>query len=117
MALTDQRAEDLRNVIQGEEVKECRELLRAIAGTVRYNILVVLAQTEGGLTVSELGQVFGFSVSRVSHQLRILRKHNLVSLRRNGKSMVYNVTPCPQGDCEKCPLHLFCPTYGTRRQD
>jgi DNA-binding transcriptional ArsR family regulator len=114
MALTDKQLESYRKSINGSEVKRCREHLRAIAGTVRYNILVLLAQSPDGLTVSELAQVFKFSVSRVSHQLRILRKYNLVTIERAGKSMVYRVAPCPKGDCANCPLRLFCPEYGRR---
>lgn len=95
MALTEKEVKQIRDYLGTKEVKARRDILRAISGQVRFNILAALGQTADGMTVSELAKLFHYSVSRVSHQLRILRTHHIVSMRRNGKSMVYHVADNP----------------------
>jgi len=95
MALTDKEVRQIRDYIGTKDVKARRDILRAISGQVRFNILAALGQTADGMTVSELARLFRYSVSRVSHQLRILRNHHIVSMHRNGKSMVYRIANNP----------------------
>ena len=44
-----------------------------------------------GLTVTELAKILNMSVSRVSHQLRILREHNLVSAKKINRETLYTL--------------------------
>lgn len=95
MALTEKDVKQIREYLGTKEVKARRDILRAISGQVRFNILAALGQADEGMTVSELARLFRYSVSRVSHQLRILRTYHIVSMNRNGKSMVYRIANNP----------------------
>lgn len=75
--------------------KRGHAILRALAGSVRVRIMGALRLSDHGLSVSDLAEIFGYSVSRISHQLRILRKYHLVQVHRNSKSMIYEVAHSP----------------------
>lgn len=69
--------------------KECYVVLRAISGPLRYRIVLLLAGARRGMTVTALADALGSSLSRVSHQLRILRQAKVVSATRRNREMVY----------------------------
>lgn len=56
----------------------------------RVKILTALSIAE--LCVSDIARFCGMQQSTVSHQLRELRQHNLVSYRRDGKVVYYAVS-------------------------
>ena len=91
MPTNDREIAKIKEYLASERFRKSREMLRAISGQVRYKILGALIQSKDGLTVSEMAKIFGYSVSRVSHQLRILRKYKVVTMQRNGKSMTYRM--------------------------
>ena len=95
MSVTDKELDKIREYLSSDKFQKNRAILRAISGNVRYKVMGALTQAKNGLTVSELAKLFGYSVSRVSHQLRILRKYSLVTMRRNGKSMIYELSSNP----------------------
>jgi DNA-binding transcriptional ArsR family regulator len=95
MPLSEKDLVKLREYLTSDKFRRNRAILRALSGQVRYNILGVLGLSKNGLTVTELAKIFDYSVSRVSHQLRILRKYNLVDIKRNGKSMIYSISANP----------------------
>ncbi len=72
-------------------VKECYRVIRAICGPIRYKIVVLLRAERAGLTVTELASSLGSSLSRVSHQLRILRQAKLVKAVRRNREVVYTL--------------------------
>ncbi len=56
----------------------------------RLSILIELL--EGSLCVMHISERVGMSQSAISHQLAILRKADLVRVKRSGKSIVYSIS-------------------------
>lgn len=59
----------------------------ALSTPSRVQILGCLL--DGPHTVSELMEALGIEQSAVSHQLRVLREHTLVTVEREGRKRVY----------------------------
>lgn len=72
-------------------VKECYRVIRSICGPIRYKIIVLLRSRHEGMTVTEIADDLGSSLSRVSHQLRILRQARLVKAVRRNREVVYSL--------------------------
>ena len=60
------------------------------AGGTRLTIICLLMHNE--LCVNEIASVLDVSQSVVSHQLQVLRKHDIVDYRKEGKSVFYHLT-------------------------
>lgn len=74
-----------------EWVVEClTRVFSAIADPTRVRILHALAGHEK-LSVTELAEHTGLSVSAVSHQLRLLRDRMLLKAQRDGRSVLYSL--------------------------
>ena len=65
------------------------ELFKVLADPTRLQLL--LAMEQGEISVTDLAQLLGMSLSAVSHQLRVLRQAAVVRTRREGKSILYAV--------------------------
>lgn len=63
------------------------ELFKVLGDSTRMKILFVLLVSE--MCVCDLSQMLGMSISAISHQLRILRQAQLVTFRREGKTVFY----------------------------
>jgi len=61
----------------------------ALATPSRLQILAALR--DGRRTVSEIIGVVGMEQSAVSHQLRVLRDHGVVSVERRGRERLYGL--------------------------
>jgi len=70
-------------------VEEATTLLKVIADPTRFRILSALNVEE--LCVCDLSVVVGISESAVSHQLRLLRAHRLVTFRKEGRIAYYRL--------------------------
>lgn len=66
-------------------------LFSAMADPSRLQILHLLAGVDE-LTVGDITSQVGLSISAVSHQLGLLRDRDLVSARREGRSVYYSLT-------------------------
>lgn len=64
-------------------------LFSVLADPTRFRLLSALRQEE--LCVCDLSVLAGVSESTVSHQLRLLRAHGLVSFRRAGRMAYYRL--------------------------
>jgi ArsR family transcriptional regulator len=64
--------------------------MKAFADSTRLRILWALLKGEE-LCVCDLAAVLGMKISTVSQQLRLLRHHNLVRYRREGKMVYYSL--------------------------
>jgi ArsR family transcriptional regulator len=90
--------EALDDVMRGREderlpewVVEClTRVFSAIADPTRVRILHALAGHDR-LSVTELAEHTGLSVSAVSHQLRLLRDRMLLKAQRDGRSVLYSL--------------------------
>ncbi len=65
------------------------DLFKVLADPTRLQLL--LAMEQGEISVTDLAQLLGMSLSAVSHQLRVLRQAGVVRTRREGKSIRYAV--------------------------
>jgi ArsR family transcriptional regulator, lead/cadmium/zinc/bismuth-responsive transcriptional repressor len=90
--------EALDDVMRGREDERLPEWLvecltrvfSAIADPTRVRILHALAGHDR-LSVTELAEHTGLSVSAVSHQLRLLRDRMLLKAQREGRSVLYSL--------------------------
>jgi ArsR family transcriptional regulator len=60
------------------------------ADKTRLILISLLSRHE--LCVNDIAEILGMSQSRISHQLAILRKHDIVTTYREGKSVIYALT-------------------------
>lgn len=86
------RAESIRGaLLDAEIVREAAERARALGDPTR--LMLAAALGEGGeLCVCDLAWVSGRAQNLVSHHLRLLRSHGLVTSRRDGKLVMYSLT-------------------------
>ncbi len=72
-----------------QKEKELAVFFKIFAEPVRISILYALE--EGELSVNELAWKVNMNQSSVSHQLRVLKDHQMVLVRRSGKQKFYRV--------------------------
>jgi ArsR family transcriptional regulator, lead/cadmium/zinc/bismuth-responsive transcriptional repressor len=73
------------------QVRRSAAVFDALGDVNRLSILLALHHA-GDLCVSDLAFVVGMSDSAVSHALRLLRAHGMVSAHREGRLVRYRVT-------------------------
>ena len=86
------RAEAIREGLLGvEDAQQAAERARALSDPTR--LVLAAALREGGeLCVCDLAWISGRAQNLVSHHLRWLRSHGLVTSRRDGKLVMYSLT-------------------------
>jgi len=72
-----------------QEVEAATLRLKLLADPTRYRVLSALAQEE--LCVCDLAAIAGVNESSMSHQLRLLRAHRLVTFRKEGRMAYYRL--------------------------
>lgn len=72
-----------------ELLTELGDFFKIFADPTRIRILELLAETDK--CVSEISEILDVSQSAVSHQLKILRLHNVVSTEKNGQMVTYRL--------------------------
>src|SRR5215211_1857168 len=87
------RAEAIREELLGvEAARAAAERARALSDPTR--LMLAAALREGGeLCVCDLAWISERAQNLVSHHLRVLRSHRLVRSRREGKLVMYELTP------------------------
>jgi len=78
-----------RRAVEGAPVEALAETFKVLGDPTRARILLALGQQE--LCVCDLAELFAVTPSAISHQLRLLRAHRLVKLRREGKLAFYSL--------------------------
>ncbi len=74
-----------------EAARGAAERARALSDPTR--LMLAAALREGGeLCVCDLAWISGRAQNLVSHHLRLLRSHGLVTSRRDGKLVMYSLT-------------------------
>jgi ArsR family transcriptional regulator len=68
---------------------DCVEFCKALADDTRQQILVMLL--DGEKCVSDIVEVFDMSQPTISHHLSILKRFNLVTSRKEGKLVFYDI--------------------------
>src|SRR5215213_2618401 len=86
------RAEEIRGRMPGVEAAgDAAQRVRMYADPTR--LLLAAALGEGGeLCVCDLAWISSRAQNLVSHHLRLLRSHRLVTSRRSGKLVMYSLT-------------------------
>lgn len=74
-----------------ERMKESCVICRAICGPTRFKIIALLRHYPKGLAVTQLAKMLHASLSRVSHQLRILKGHKLVEATSQNREKIYKL--------------------------
>jgi len=90
------RAEAIRERLLAEgEALEAAERARALSDATRLTLAAALREAgeAGELCVCDLSWIAGRSQNLVSHHMRVLRDRGLVSSRRDGKLVMYSLTP------------------------
>ena len=76
--------------IKDEEILfDLADLFKVFSDSTRIRIMNVLFS--GPTSVGEIAEVLDMSQSAISHQLKSLKGNNLVSSKRSGKSMYYEL--------------------------
>ncbi len=89
--ITPERILRLRQELaENEALQRLRGILHALSGPLRLKILYLLHR-EPELCVCDLADILDESVSAVSHQLRVLRRYDLVKTRRDAKTIFYSL--------------------------
>ena len=87
------RAEAIRErLLDGEIAQDAAERARALSDPTRLTLAAALREGEE-LCVCDLSWIVGRSQNLVSHHLRVLRSHGMVRSRRDGKLVMYSLTP------------------------
>lgn len=83
-----QKVDELRDQLQSQKNQNRIALLRAISGSMRMKILLLLDTHREGLSVVDLSHILHASLSRISHQMRILLDHQIiVPVKKDGKTI------------------------------
>lgn len=82
---------NLQNLVNHKKAGESFDIICVLCGKTRFKIALVLMHYREGLTVTELSKILNASLSRISHQLRILRAHKLVLARRKNREVIYKL--------------------------
>ena len=72
-----------------EAAERLADTMFALAAPSR--LLILTALRDGPRTVSEIIAAVGMEQSAVSHQLRVLREHAVVSVERRGRERLYGL--------------------------
>ncbi len=74
---------------QDETISDLSDLFKVFGDTTRMKILYALFASE--LCVCAIAELLSMTQSAISHQLIVLKRHNLVTGRRQGKQIFYSL--------------------------
>ncbi|MFC5994776.1 ArsR/SmtB family transcription factor [Pseudonocardia hispaniensis] len=86
----DQVCDATAVLADGERLQQAATVLDALGEVNRLSILLALHHA-GDLCVSDLAVAVGMSDSAVSHALRLLRAHGMVTAHREGRLVRYRI--------------------------
>ena len=73
-----------------EQLQDLGDLFKIFGDTTRIKIMYALHEDE--LCVCAIAELLGMTQSAISHQLKTLKDANLVSARRDGKTIYYSLS-------------------------
>lgn len=84
----------------------CAELLKVLADQTR--LAVVRQLMDGAKHVSQLNQSLQVEKTLLSHHLKVLRESGIVHAQREGKAMLYRLSPAVESKRRGEGLDLGC---------
>lgn len=85
---------------------ECARVLRILAEPTRLQVIRTLL--DGPKHVHRIHRGLGVEQSLLSHHLRVLRDAGLVEARRDGKAVLYRLSPALDPPRRRTALDLGC---------
>lgn len=86
----DEVIKKVRDVMPDEqELLDLSEFFKVFGDSTRIKILYALSQSE--MCVCDIANLLQMGQSAISHQLRVLKQMRLVSFRKDGKTVFYNL--------------------------
>lgn len=92
MSMSTEALKSLRGVLTEDSVMAAHATIRAVGGLTRYRIIVLLDRSPSGLTATDLTEILNASPSKISHQIHILKKHDLIVGHRRGPMVAYQLS-------------------------
>lgn len=89
-----------------QDVSTCASLLKVLADETRLAVMEQLMA--GPKHVGELNEPLAIESSLLSHHLRVLRDAGLVVAERDGKQVLYRLSPKVQGERQGKAINLGC---------
>ena len=89
--LPNSQIRSLRESTRSKKANQHLRILRAISGRARWHMLLLLRSAKNGLTTTDFAVILKATLSRVSHQLRILKRGGLVQTKREGRNVIYSL--------------------------
>jgi len=93
---------------RGELAVSCAEIMKVLADTTRMAVVEQLLT--GARRVHEINCKLNVEPTLFSHHLRILRKAGIVVTKRDGKSIVYSLSPAVRKNRSSPVLDFGCCT-------
>ncbi len=90
----------------GNSQMSCASLLKILADETR--LAVVRQLMAGPKHVGEINESLGLEQSLMSHHLKVLREAGLVNAERDGKAVLYSLSPEFQGSSQGEAINLGC---------
>lgn len=95
---------------------DCVEFCKALADDTRQEILALLRE-RGELCVSDIAEGFPISQPTISHHLSLLRRAGLVTTRRDGKQVYYDLNQENVAECCGMLMVRFAPSCSVQLLD
>lgn len=89
--MNTQTKEKNQRILLSEKVKSGHAIIRVVSGITRYRIITILKNNASGLTVTDIANILKATPSQISHQLRILKKYDLVFSTPDGRTAIYQL--------------------------
>ena len=87
MSKTNQHSSPPLHRATDELICDLADLFKIFGDTTRMRILYALQ--EGEMSVGTISAALGMTQSAISHQLKVLKSNNLITNRREGKTIYY----------------------------
>ena len=82
---------ELAKQIPNEEIaEEIADILSVLSDPTRLRILWLLCHTTE--CVTDIGIAIGMSAPAVSHHLKLLKSHKIITSKKDGKEMLYTIS-------------------------
>ena len=85
----DIRAQAIRQMPDEDHLYDLAELYKIFGDSTRIRILYLLLESE--MCVCDIAACLNMTQSAISHQLRVLKAADLVTFRREGKTVFYSL--------------------------